>query len=109
MVIDNFSFQITDWDKVEKIVHRGIEGEAVWQTFMMNNIRIRMLEYSAGYVADHWCSKGHIIFCIEGEMETELKDGRKMKLSKGMSYHVGDDSEPHRSSSVNGCKLFVVD
>ena len=68
-----------------------------------------MVEYSPGYKADHWCSKGHIILCTEGEMDTELNDGRIMKLKKGHCYFVGDDSSEHRSSSRNGCKLFIVD
>jgi quercetin dioxygenase-like cupin family protein len=76
---------------------------------MMGDIRIRMVEYSANYLADHWCSKGHIIFCIEGAMETELQDGRKFLLEKGMTYYVGDNCEAHRSASVKGCKLFIVD
>ncbi len=75
----------------------------------MNEIRVRMVEYSPNYLADHWCSKGHIILCLEGEMETELQDGRKFMLTKGMTYHVGDNNEAHRSSTVMGCKLFIVD
>ena len=76
---------------------------------MMGEIKIRMVEYSVGYVADHWCSKGHIIFCIYGEMETELKDGRKFIFQQGMTYQVGDNSDAHCSSSAKGCKLFIVD
>jgi quercetin dioxygenase-like cupin family protein len=76
---------------------------------MINNIRVRMVEYSPGYKADHWCKKGHIIYCIEGEMDTELEDGRIIKLTEGMTYFVGDNSEAHRTSTKNGCKLFIVD
>jgi hypothetical protein len=91
------------------VKHPGEKGFALWQTIMMGDIRIRMVEYSSGYVADHWCNKGHIIFCIKGKMRTELKDGRIMKLKKGVTYHVGDDSEAHRTSSKKGCNLFIVD
>ncbi len=76
---------------------------------MMHTIRVRKVEYSAGYKADHWCSKGHIILCTEGDMETELKDGRIIILTKGMTYFVGDNCEAHRTSTANGCKLFIVD
>lgn len=82
---------------------------AYWQTQMLNDIRARIVEYSAGYKADHWCSKGHIILCMEGEMTTELEDGRSFIPSKGMSYFVGDDCEAHRSRTEKGCKLFIVD
>jgi hypothetical protein len=82
---------------------------AFWQTQLVNDIRVRIVEYSPGYKADHWCSKGHIILCKEGEMETELEDGRIMKLTKGMTYFVGDNCEAHRTSSENGCSLFIVD
>ena len=109
MKISTFPFQTLNWSSIPKEEHKGETGMAYWQTQMVNTIRVRMVEYSPGYKADHWCSKGHIIFCIEGEMETELENGRILKLTAGMTYFVGDESEPHRSSSENGCKLFIVD
>ena len=109
MKIASFPFQTLDWSSIPKEEHKGETGMAYWQVQMMNDIRVRMVEYSPGYKADHWCSKGHIIFCTEGEMDTELEDGRIFKLSKGMCYFVGDKCEAHRSSTENGCKLFVVD
>jgi quercetin dioxygenase-like cupin family protein len=109
MKIASFPFQILNWPAVTKEERKGETGTATWQIQMVNNIRVRMVEYSAGYKADHWCSKGHIIYCIEGEMDTELKDGRVMRLQQGMCYFVGDDNEAHRSSTRQGCKLFIVD
>jgi quercetin dioxygenase-like cupin family protein len=109
MNLEPFSFQSQDWSLVQKTEHTGETGITYWQTLMMNTIRVRKVEYSAGYKADHWCSKGHIILCTEGEMETELKDGRTIVLTKGMTYFVGDNCETHRTSTVNGCKLFIVD
>jgi quercetin dioxygenase-like cupin family protein len=109
MKLDSFPFQTLNWSSVPKEEHKGETGLAYWQMQMMNDIRVRMVEYSPGYKADHWCSKGHIILCTEGEMETELEDGRILKLSKGMTYFVGDNCEAHRSSSKSGCKLFIVD
>jgi hypothetical protein len=109
MQITDFPFQLLDWSSVPKEEHKGETGMAYWQVSRVNDIRVRRVEYSPGYKADHWCSKGHIIFCIEGEMDTELKDGRLMRLSKGMCYFVGDNNEAHRTSSLNGCKLFIVD
>jgi hypothetical protein len=107
--LDSFPFQTINWSLVPKEEHKGDTGIAYWQIQQMNNIRVRMVEYTPGYLADHWCSKGHIILCIEGEMDTELKDGRIMKLTNGMCYFVGDDNEAHRTSTVTGCKLFIVD
>ena len=109
MIIESFPFQTLDWTSIPKEEHKGETGIAIWQTQMVNDIRVRMVEYSAGYKADYWCSKGHIIYCIEGEMVTELEDGQKMKLSEGMTYFVGDESDAHRTSSEKGCKLFIVD
>lgn len=109
MKIDPFPFQTLNWSSIPKEEYKGETGVAYWQTQMMNEIRIRKVEYSPGYKADHWCSKGHIILCTEGEMTTELEDGRIFTLSKGMTYFVGDDCETHRSSSKTGCKLFIVD
>jgi quercetin dioxygenase-like cupin family protein len=109
MKLASFNFNTTDWSSIPKEEHQGETGMAYWQILMMNDIRVRMVEYSPGYKADHWCSKGHIIFCIEGAMDTELEDGRMLTLSKGMTYFVGDNNEAHRSSTTAGCRLFIVD
>lgn len=109
MKMADFPFGITDWSTVEKTEHRGETGTACWQTRNFGDIRVRMVEYSPGYLADHWCKKGHILLCIEGELETELSDGRKFTLKPGMSYQVADEAEPHRSYTANGARLFIVD
>lgn len=109
MNISSFPFQTLNWSSILKEEHKGETGLAYWQVFRMGEIRVRKVEYSAGYKADHWCKKGHIILCTEGEMDTELDNGRIMKLTAGMTYFVGDDCEAHRSSTETGCKLFIVD
>lgn len=109
MKLDSFPFQTLDWSSIPKEEHKGETGMAWWQVQQVNNIRVRMVEYSPGYKADHWCSKGHIILCLEGEMDSELDDGRSMKLTKGMCYFVGDNDEAHRTTTSSGCKLFIVD
>jgi quercetin dioxygenase-like cupin family protein len=109
MQITGIPFSTTDWSTIEATIHEGVKGQAYWKTIYLNDVRIRLVEYTPGYLADHWCLKGHIIYCVEGEMETELKDGRKFLMSKGMMYTVGDDCDAHRSSSVSGCSLFIVD
>ena len=109
MIIPNHPFQVIDWSAIEKENHAGETGHACWQVLFVGDIRIRRMEYSKGYQADHWCKKGHIIHCLEGELFTELEDGRKMKLVAGMTYIVGDNCEAHKSSTTNGCVLFVVD
>jgi quercetin dioxygenase-like cupin family protein len=109
MEIKSFPFQTVDWTAIEAEEHSGTTGTAYWKIFKMGDIRVRMVEYSAGYLADHWCHKGHIIYCIAGEMITKLEDGREFTLSAGMSYHVGDKSDGHSSRSKDGCRLFIVD
>ncbi|RJR35563.1 MAG: hypothetical protein C4576_24720 [Desulfobacteraceae bacterium] len=109
MQITGFSCCTTDWSKVEHDEHKGDRGVASWRTQFFGDIRVRMVEYSPGYVADHWCDKGHIVLCIEGELHTELKDGRTLTLRPGMSYQVADGAEPHRSHTEEGAKLFIVD
>jgi len=109
MSINSIPFQTTDWDNIKRTEHHGVTGTAYWQTLQFGDLRIRMVEYSAGYFADHWCEKGHIVYCVEGEMETELSTGEKYILKKGMTYKVSDDLSSHRSSSKNGVKLFIID
>jgi hypothetical protein len=102
-------FGTTDWSAVEPTSHKGEVGIATWRTRQFGDIRVRMVEYSPGYLADHWCEKGHILFCIEGELDTELADGRRFVLRPGMSYQVADGAEPHRSRTDKGARLFIVD
>jgi quercetin dioxygenase-like cupin family protein len=109
MDISSFPFQTLNWSSIPKEEHKGETGTAYWQVQKVNDIRVRLVEYSPGYKADHWCSKGHIILCLEGEMDSELEDGRIMKLTRGMCYFVGDNNEAHRSFTTGGCKLFIVD
>jgi len=109
MDMHDIPFGTTDWAGVERTEHKGETGMAYWRTRNFGRIRVRMVEYTPGYLADHWCSKGHILFCVEGELETELADGRKFMLVPGMSYQVADGAEPHRSRTVGGAKLFIVD
>ena len=113
MKMSDIPFGTTDWNAVEPTRHDGDCGYALWRTQKfgpeINQVRVRMVEYSAGYVSDHWCQKGHILFCIEGELETTLEDGRVYTLKPGSSYQVADEAEPHRSRTAIGAKLFVVD
>ncbi len=109
MQLSNIPFITTDWSTIEPTEHKGETGMAYWRTQNFDNIRVRMVEYTPGYLADHWCSKGHIILCLEGELNTELNDGRTFILKPGMTYQVADNSEAHKSSTTNGAKLFIVD
>jgi len=109
MNIANLPFGTIDWSQVEITTHAGTSGEARWRTRHFGDVRVRMLEYSPGYVADHWCTKGHFLLCLEGELVTELADGRRFTLTAGHSYHVADGAEPHRSVTRTGAKLYVVD
>jgi hypothetical protein len=107
--ISGVPFGTTDWSSIEPTEHAAQSGFAYWRTQHFANIRVRMVEYTRGYVADHWCVKGHILLCTEGELHTELRDGRKFTLKPGMSYQVADDADPHRSYTAVGAKLFIVD
>jgi hypothetical protein len=109
MQMAGIAFGTTEWATVERTEHQGETGTATWRTRQFGSIRVRMVEYSPGYLADHWCSKGHILLCLEGELQTELTDGRRFTLTPGMSYQVADNAEPHRSFTQTGAKLFIVD
>jgi hypothetical protein len=109
MRMSDIPFGTTDWSRVDRTEHRGERGLAYWRRAQFGSIRVRMVEYTPGYLADHWCVKGHILLCTEGELHTELEDGRTFTLSAGMSYQVADDAEAHRSSTERGATLFIVD
>lgn len=109
MKITDIPFGTTDWAQIETTEHKGETGTAYWRTCQFGVIRVRMIEYSPGYLADHWCLKGHILLCLEGELITVLQDGRTFTLKPGMSYQVADQAQAHRSFAPTGAKLFVVD
>ena len=109
MQMASIPFGTTDWSGIEPTAHKGETGAATWRTRDFGGIRVRMVEYTPGYLADHWCSKGHILLCLEGELHTELTDGRTFVLTPGMSYQVADNAEAHRSSTATGARLFIVD
>jgi hypothetical protein len=109
MKISDIPFGTTDWSSIERTQHTGVTGLATWRTRMFGTVRVRMVEYSPGYMADHWCVKGHVLLCLAGELHTELADGRTFVLTPGMSYQVADDAEPHRSHTASGATLFIVD
>lgn len=109
MDMAGFPFGVTDWSTIAPTAHRGESGWAHWRTCHFGALRVRMVEYSPGYRADHWCGKGHVVLCVEGRLDTELADGRAFVLTPGMSYQVADGAEPHRSSTATGAKLFIVD
>ena len=107
--MSNFNFQTIDWDLIPATEHLGATGIAVWRTLQLEGLRIRRVDYSTGYLADHWCKKGHIVHCLEGEFVSELDNGQNFKLSQGMTYIVSDDLSSHRSFTENGVKLLIID
>ena len=109
MTTNNIPFQTIDWTIIPKVEYKGETGAAIWQTLQFPGLRIRIVEYSKGYLADHWCQKGHIVHCLEGEFISELQSGDKSILKKGMSYVVSDDLSSHRSFSKNGVKVMIID
>ncbi|OLU32590.1 DHCW motif cupin fold protein [Pseudomonas sp. PA27(2017)] len=109
MKISDIPFGVTDWSQIQPTEHAGETGMAYWRTCQFGALRVRMVEYTAGYLADHWCQKGHILLCLEGELHTELDDGRRFVMTPGMSYQVADGAEAHRSSTSTGARLFIVD
>jgi hypothetical protein len=109
MKMTDIPFGLTDWAVIPRTEHTGTTGMAFWRTQQFGDIRVRVVEYTPGYLADHWCEKGHILLCLEGRLETELADGRKFVLTPGTSYQVADNAEAHRSFTDIGAKLFIVD
>jgi len=105
----NIPFQLIDWNMISKTEHIGETGTSFWQTLLFEGLRIRIVEYSAGYLADHWCKKGHIVHCLEGEVLNEQENGEKHLLKQGMTYIVSDDMSSHRSVAKEKVKLLIVD
>lgn len=108
-MIENIPFQTIDWSSIPETEHKGESGTAYWQTAQFPGLRIRKVEYAKGYLADHWCQKGHIVHCLEGEFVSELNDGKKFQLKSGSTYVVSDGCSSHRSYTGSGVKLLIID
>jgi quercetin dioxygenase-like cupin family protein len=109
MKLAGIPFQTIDWAQVEPTRHPGTNGEARWRTREVGDVRVRLVEYTAGYAADHWCERGHVLHVLAGELLTELRDGRKFTLHAGQSYVVADGDGAHRSRTSSGATLCIVD
>lgn len=107
--MSHIPFHTIDWNNIPKTEHTGETGTSFWQTLQFEGLRVRIVEYSAGYLADHWCKKGHIVHCIEGEFVSEMENGDLFTLTKGMTYVVSDNLSSHRSVSEKGVKLLIID
>jgi len=107
--MSNIPFQTIDWSAIEKTEYKGDAGSAYWQTIQFPGLRIRMVEYSKGYIADHWCEKGHVVYCLEGSFTSKLKTGENFFLTQGMTYVVSDDLSSHLSTTATGVKLLIID
>jgi quercetin dioxygenase-like cupin family protein len=109
MNISGIPFCVTDWSKIAPSEHKGETGTSFWRTQQIGDVRVRIMEYSPGYRTGYWCAKGHVFFCLQGELEVELEDGRKFTLTPGLSFQVADNADRHRNYSRTGAKFFVVD
>ncbi len=109
MKMQDIPFNTVDWTQIPQVEKTADAGQVFRRTQQFGEMRVRMVEYTPGYVSDHWCVKGHVLLCLEGELITELEDGRVFTLKPGMSYQVADNAEPHRSRAPLGAKLFIVD
>jgi quercetin dioxygenase-like cupin family protein len=109
MNLSAFPLQTYDWSAVPATEHAGESGTAIWRTLQLGDVRVRIVDYSPGYAADHWCAKGHVVYCVKGEMQTTVRDGETFTLTAGMTYLAGDGDPPHRSSTKVGATLFIVD
>jgi len=109
MKLEGIPFQTIDWARVATTRHPGEDGFATWRTVEAGNVRVRLVEYSPGYLADHWCERGHVIHVLDGELVTELRDGRRFVIAAGQTYVVADGDGAHRSRTAPGARLFIVD
>jgi hypothetical protein len=100
---------LTDWDSIPKVMFKGEKGVSYWRTIMLDGIRMRIVDYSEDFIADHWCEKGHIVYCIEGEITIKLKDGKLYPLKTGMSFILSDNTDSHLALSEKGAKVFIID
>jgi hypothetical protein len=99
-----------DWSEIPATTHAGETGSATERARVFGDIRLRVIEYSPGYLADHWCDKGHILLITAGALAIEHRDGSRYDLAAGGTWHVADHGAPaHRVVCDRGATVFIVD
>ena len=106
---EGIPYQAIDWALVPRTEHKGETGTSFWRTFQLPGLRIRVVEYSKGYLADHWCQKGHIVHCLDGEFVNEQENGDRTLMTDGMTYVVSDEASSPRSRAEHGATLLIID
>jgi len=110
MKIEGVPFSVTEWAAVPAVEHKGESGTSFWRTIEAGNLQVRLVEYSPGFISDHWCERGHVLYVLDGKLTVKLKDGREFVLASGMSFQVEDNaSNPHLARSDSGARVFIVD
>jgi quercetin dioxygenase-like cupin family protein len=107
--IEDVPFSNIRWPEMPLSEQSGAVGYALSQTVETGNVRLRLVTFSPGYEADHWCSKGHVVFVLKGQLSTVLQDGRKFLTLQGESFCVGDNDGQHRAETDRGATVFIVD
>ncbi len=109
MQIKDIPFSIVDWVLEETTEVAGETGYAEQRLVELGNLRLRQVVYAAGYRADHWCERGHVLYVLSGQMIVELKNGRHFPVHEGSSFQVADGAPAHLVCTANGCTVFIVD
>jgi hypothetical protein len=110
MKLENLAIGAVDWRRLPAVAHAGETGTATARTHDLGGVQLRVVQYGAGYRADHWCAKGHVVHVLAGDLVIEHDDGRRFALSAGMTWHAPDDTgPPHRVLCEHGATVFIVD
>ena len=109
MLSGKIPFTVTDWTLLPPVDEKGITGLASIKTVNLGDIILRQIEYSSNYEADHFCQKGHIVYCISGSIQIQLSDNSIHTIATGNTFQVSDDASSHKLYSKEGAKVFVTD
>lgn len=103
-------FTVVRLTRFDRTMEPGETGRSFSRAAETPDMRLRLVEYEAGYLADHWCDRGHVLHVIDGELTVELQDGRSFALQKGDSFVVSDRGDSsHRVRSERGASVFIAD
>jgi len=110
MKIPATPFTMAKFAELPISIEAGSTGTSISRTKTTSDLRVRVVEYGPGYLADHWCDRGHVFYLLCGEVTVELKDGRSFPMKAGESFQVSDDGDSsHRVRTAIGGTAFIVD
>ena len=99
MALYRIDFESMEWESPAE----GVKFKA----FQQNNKKLRLVEFSKEFVEPDWCTKGHIGYILEGQMEIDF-DGVKEVFGPGDGVFIPAGQQHKHKGRVLTDKIKAI-